>query len=121
MTNHSLVDEPSLFSTLTGLIPFNIINTINEYIDSSKLSSTLAIKFLLHLNQQIHKHIWIPYCISRANNQSQLNLTNPTNNHPNSSNSQPILTKMSTKLTAWYPSWIKYQVPLTNIIHNNQI
>jgi ribonuclease HI len=121
MTNHSLADEPSLLSTLTGLIPFNIINTINEYVDSPKLSSSLTIKFLLHLNQQIHKNIWIPYCISRANNQSQLNLTNFTNNQISSPNSLPILSKMSTKLIAWYPAWVKYQVPLINIIFNNQI
>jgi ribonuclease HI len=121
MTNHSLTDEPSLHTTLTGLVPFNIIHTINSYIDSSKISTTLTIKFLLHLNQQIYKNIWIPYCTSRSNSQSQLTLTHPTNNLSNSSTSSHTLPIMSSKLTAWYPEWIKYQVPFTSIILNNQI
>ena len=121
MTNHNLADEPSLFTTLTGLIPNNIIYTINNFIDSTKISTNFTIKFLLHLNQQIYKHIWIPYCISRSNSQPQLTLTHSTNNHSNPSNSTHTLDNMSSKLIAWYPAWIKYQAPLTDIISNNQI
>jgi hypothetical protein len=50
MTNHSLNDESSLHTTLIGFVLFNIIHTINSYIDSSKISTTLTVKFLLHLN-----------------------------------------------------------------------
>ena len=121
MTNHSLADEPSLFTTLTGLIPFNIIYTINNYIDSFKISTSLTIKFLLHLNQQIYKNIWIPYCTSRANSQLQTIPTHSISNNSNHSNSSHTLSSMSSKLIAWYPEWVKYQVPLTNIILNNQI
>jgi ribonuclease HI len=121
MTNHNLADEPSLFTTLTGLIPNNIIHTINNFTDSTKISTNFTIKFLLHLNQQIYKHIWIPYCISRSDSQPQITLTHPTNNRSNPSNPTHTLDNMSSKLIAWYPAWIKYQAPLTDIISNNQI
>ena len=57
MTIHNSSNKPSLITTLTGLIPNDIISTINETTLSYKLASTLTIKFLLHLNQQIYKQI----------------------------------------------------------------
>jgi ribonuclease HI len=107
---HNTSNLPSLISTLSGLIPLDIIQTINNEIQSHKISTTLSIKFLLHLNNQLYTQIWIPYCISRSQISSpQLQLTSfvtPSSSHTIAlSNSQ-----ITTKIDTWYLEWIKYQV-----------
>jgi hypothetical protein len=120
MTIHNIPNKPSLISTLTGLIPNEIISTINEITLSHKIASTLTIKFLLHLNQQIHKQIWIPYCTSRHQTQvstplPQIDSNIQFNTIPSTSHT---MANTITKLDNWYPLWIKYQTPLLNIITN---
>ena len=66
MQIHHFSHKPSLSLTLLDLIPLELINIIQEITLSSKLASSLTIKFLLHLNQQIYTKIWISYCISRS-------------------------------------------------------
>ena len=67
---HQLPNQPSLLSTLSGLIPLDIISTLYELTTSSKSACSLTISLLLHINQQIYTNIWIPYCISRSQNQA---------------------------------------------------
>jgi hypothetical protein len=121
MILHSFANKLSLFSTLTGLIPTDIISTLSEITLSQKRASTLTIQFLLHLNQQIYKQLWIPYCTSRHQlqtlpTQSLLtpNITTPLY-QPNT------IPSTISKLKVWYPEWIKYRTPINNIITNIQI
>src|SRR5260364_245803 len=74
---HHSYNKPSLFSTLTGLIPLDIIHTLSEYTVSQKTARTLTIQLLLHINQLIYTNIWIPYCIDKSQNH-QLHLQYPT-------------------------------------------
>ena len=118
---HNISNIPSLISTLSGLIPFDIIQTINNEIQSYKIVTTLTIKFLLHLNHQLYTQIWISYCISRSQtSNSQLQLTSfvtPLSSHTIAlSNSQ-----IATKIDTWYLEWIKYQVHSSRIFTLSQI
>jgi hypothetical protein len=118
MTTHNTVDLPSVFSTLSGLVPHEIISTISD-LSSKKLATTLVIKFLLHLNQQIYHKIWIPYCISRSiSHPPTFNL--PLNSISYSSQSS-LSNSIHSKIYSWYIQWIKYQTNLSYIITNNQI
>src|ERR1041385_8983292 len=118
MTTHNIVNLPSVFLILSGLVPDEIVSTISNY-SSKKLATTLVIKFLLYLNQQIYHKIWIPYCISRSTTHL------PTYNLPSNSNShlsQSVLpNSIRTKINSWYIQWIKYQTNLSYIITNTQI
>jgi hypothetical protein len=121
MTLHSFANKLSLSSTLTGLIPTDIISILNEITLSQKKATTLTIQFLLHLNQQIYKQLWIPYCTSRHQLQ-----TTPTQLSPISNITTPLhqlntLPNTISKLKVWYPEWIKYHTPINNIITNTQI
>ena len=75
MSIHNEPDSPSLLSTLSGLVPYEMINLIKDITLSKKIATTLSIKFLLHLNQQIYLKTWIPYCIARSQLHSQIPLT----------------------------------------------
>ena len=88
---HNFSHIPSLISTLSGLVPIDLISTIHNTSIPYRIATSLSIKFLLHLNQQIYKQIWILYCISRFA-QSQ---TTPSINLPNSSSSSLPLPPIS--------------------------
>jgi hypothetical protein len=118
MTIHSIPDLPSIFSTLTGLIPNELIDIIAN-LSSKKVAITLVIKFLLHLNQQIYHKIWIPYCISRSTAQTP-EYNTPSNAVSLSSHSLP-LNSIRLKINSWYIQWIKYQTNPLYIITNTQI
>src|ERR1043165_5980110 len=99
MTIHNISDLPSVFSTLTGLIPNELIDIIAN-LSFKKVATTLVIKFLLHLNQQIYHKIWILYCISRSTTQSS--------EYDTLSNIDLLLTlslslnSISLKINSWY-------------------
>ena len=118
MSIHSISDLPSIFSTLSGLVPNEIITIVAD-LSSAKTAITLITKFLLHLNQQIYHKIWIPYCISR----STIHL--PTSNLSSNSALQLFQSSLpntiSFKINSWYIQWIKYQTNLSYIITNTQI
>ena len=118
MTTHNIADLLSVFSTLSGLVPDEIIFTILNY-SSKKLATTLAIKFLIYLNQQLYHKIWIPYCISRSTTHL------PTYNSLSNSTSHLFQSLLSnsihSKINSWYIQWIKYQTNLSYIITNTQI
>ena len=119
---HNLSHIPSLISTLSGLVPTNLISTIHNTSIPYCIATSLSIKLLLHLNQQIYKQIWIPYCISHFA-QSQ---TTPSINLSNSSSSSLPLPPISipqiiTKIDLWTIQWIKYHTPLSYIITQTQI
>ena len=75
---HQLPNLPYLFFTLSGFIPLDIISTLYEFTLSSKSACSLTISLLLHINQQIYTNIWIPYCISRSQNQAIYSQTSPS-------------------------------------------
>jgi hypothetical protein len=56
MSAHSIPNIPSILSTLSGLVPDEIISAISA-LTPQKTATTLVIKFLLHLNQQIYHKI----------------------------------------------------------------
>ena len=119
---HNFSHIPSLISTLSGLVPTDLISTIHNTSIPYRIATSLSIKLLLHLNQQIYKKNWIPYCISRFA-QSQIT---PSINLPNSSSSNLPLPPISipqiiTKIDLWTIQWIKYHTPLSYIITNTQI
>ena len=99
---HNSLHIPSLISTLSGLVPTDLISTIHNSSIPYRTATTLSIKLLLHLNQQIYKQIWILYCISHST-QSQTTLsTNPTHSYT----SNPPLPSISipqiiTKIDLW--------------------
>jgi ribonuclease HI len=121
LQTHNFSYKPSLTSTLTGLIPLEIILLLKEITESQKIATSLTIKLLLHLNKQIYTQIWIPYCISR----SQITtLPTPLSSLPITNISQTSglnLHLITRKITTWYPQWIEYQVHPSNIITQNQI
>ena len=91
---HQPHNKPSLFSTLTGLIPLNIIHTLSKYTASQKTARTLTIQLLLHINQLIYTNIWILYYIDRSQNY-QLHLQYPT---PAISKFNQLVNKLYTEL-----------------------
>ena len=118
MSIHNMSDIPSIHSTLSGLVPDEIILTVSAW-TSRKIAITLVIKFLLHLNQQIYHKIWIPYCISR----STAHPSSPSSSSSYSIQpSQPLsFDTINAKISFWYIRWIKYQTNLHHIITNTQI
>jgi ribonuclease HI len=119
---HNFSHTPSLISTLSGLVPIDLISTIQNSSIPYRTATTLSIKLLLHLNQQIYKQIWIPYCISRSA-QSQTTLsTNSTHSHSSNPPLPPIsIPQIITKIDLWTIQWIKYHTPLSYIITQTQI
>jgi hypothetical protein len=119
---HNFSHIPSLISTLSGLVPIDLISTIHNTSIPYRIATSLSIKFLLHLNQQIYKQLWIPYCISRS---AQSSITSSTNSTHNSSSSLPLppisIPQIITKIDLWTIQWIKYHIPLLYIITNTQI
>src|SRR5690242_1169766 len=116
---HNFSHIPSLISTLSGLVPTDLISTIHNTSIPYRTATSLSIKVLLHLNQQIYKQIWIPYCISRSQSQN-IPITNLT--HSPSSSLPPIsVPQMIIKIDLWTIQWIKYHIPLSHIITNIQI
>ena len=99
MTIHSIPDLPSVFSTLTGLIPNELIDIIAS-LSTKKVATTLVIKFLLYLNQQIYHKIWIPYCISRST--VQLPEYDTLSNTALPSSHSLSLNSISSKINFWY-------------------
>ena len=119
MSVHNEPDSPSLLSTLSGLVPYEMINLIKDITLSKKIATTLSIKFLLHLNQQIYLKTWIPYCIARSQLHSQIPPTIIDSN--NFSSQQSLSPTAIPKIETWYPKWIKYQISLLTIITNSEI
>jgi len=126
---HHSRNKPSLFSTLTGLIPLDIIHTLSEYTASHKTARTLTIQLLLHINQLIYTNIWIPYCIDRSQNHQlhpqhptsaiSLNSISQSTNHTQDYESTthiPIL-----KIETWLTKWIKYSTHPSDIFTYIQI
>ena len=108
---HYLPDKPSIFSTLSGLVPLDIINTIREFTTSNQIATSLSIQVLLHLNKQLYTNIWILYYSSRP--QPQLIHTSPSIlvNNTSTANMQNNITQiLSSKVSAWYTNWIKYHI-----------
>ena len=127
---HQLPNIPSLFSTLSGFIPLDIISTLYEFTSSSKSACSLTILLLLHINQQIYTNIWIPYCISRSQNQELHSqpLSSSSNislvpNSPNNlqDNSNHISTISLRKIDTWLYKWIKFSTPPSDILTYTQI
>jgi len=54
---HNFLHIPSLIFTLSGLVPIDLISTIHNASISYCTATTIFIKLLLHLNQQIYKQI----------------------------------------------------------------
>ena len=54
---HNFSYTPLLISTLSGLVPIDLISTIHNSSISYHTATTLSIKLLLYLNQQIYKQI----------------------------------------------------------------
>ena len=119
---HNFSHTPSLISTLSGLVSTDLISTIHNTSISYHTATSLSIKLLLHLNQQIYKQIWIPYCISRST-QSQITSSTSLTNSPSSSQPLPpnSIPQIITKIDLWTTQWIKYHTPLSYIITNTQI
>src|SRR5260363_235043 len=127
---HQLPNIPSLFSTLSGFIPLDIISTLYEFTPSSKSACSLTISLLLYSNQQIYTNIWIPYCISRSQNQKLHSqpLSSSSNislvpNSPNNlqDNSNYISTILLCKIDTWLYKWIKFSIPPSDILTYTQI
>ena len=124
LQTHQLPDKPSIFSTLSGLIPFDIIYTIREFTSSNQIATTLCIQFLLHLNKQIYTNIWIPYCCSRSQSQTiqpqqsfiSAQSTSLITNIPNTT-----LQTSCTKFKLWYTNWFKSRIHPSHILNLSQI
>jgi len=127
---HQLPNQPSLLSTLSGLIPLDIISTLYELTTSSKSACSLTISLLLHINQQIYTNIWIPYCISRSQNQalysqassslsSTFSISNSSKNIQDSHNH--IFDISLQKIETWLYKWIKFSTPSSDILTYTQI
>ncbi|CAG8770623.1 17183_t:CDS:1 [Cetraspora pellucida] len=119
---HKLSHIPSLISTLSGLVPIDLISTIHNTFILYHTATLLFIKFLLHLNQQIYKQIWILYCILQSAQPSTTSSINSTYNSPSSLSLPPIsILQIITRIDLWTIQWIKYYTPLLYIITNTQI
>src|SRR6185295_3742794 len=118
---HNVSNLTSLLSTLTGLVPYDLINLINDITLSTKTATTLSIKFLLYINQQIYSQIWILYCASRPQPSRQSQLTSTPHTSQNSSNQQILYSIACPKIETWSPKWIKYQMNPLIIITNSEI
>ncbi|RIB14939.1 hypothetical protein C2G38_2193640 [Gigaspora rosea] len=127
---HQLPNQPSLLSTLSGLISLDIISTLYELTTSSKSACSLTISLLLHINQQIYTNIWIPYCISRSQNQalysqassslsSTFSISNSSKNIQDSYNH--IFDISLQKIETWLYKWIKFSTPSSDILTYTQI
>ena len=53
---HYYSHKPSLFSTLSGLVPLELINTLNEYTQSTKTACFLTNYFSISINKSIQKY-----------------------------------------------------------------
>ena len=127
---HHFSNRPSIFSTLSGLVPLDIIQTLSEYTLSHKTANTLSIQLLLHINKSIYTNIWIPYCIDRAQNHqislqsSELVSTNlPTSyNQPNNQEDNNSITQTSIrKIETWLPKWIIHSTQPSDILYYSSI
>jgi ribonuclease HI len=121
LQTHNNSNKPSLISTLTGLIPLEIISLLKETTESEKIATSLTIKLLLHLNKQIYTQIWIPYCISRSQTTTTPTLLSPTSFTNTTHTPVSYSSSITEKISTWYPQWIEYQVHSSNIITQNQI
>jgi ribonuclease HI len=155
INHHSLqtylipTDSTNLYTTLKGLIPHSLIQTIRPYTNSLHITSQITIKLFLKLNSKLYDQLWLPYCIQYANWKSQHNIHIPHNNIRNSTRNRrnnsnnlnnlhttnnsysPPYQSYSTnyilpidlaiqKLSSWPIHWIKYGYS-TNSILINQI
>ena len=126
---HYYSHKPSLFSTLSGLVPLELINTLNEYTQSTKTACFLTVQLLLYINQQIYTKIWIPYCTSRSQNSTfnpqlpQYHTTIPHILQPiNTLNNNDSITKATiNKIETWLPKWINYLTHYSDILTYSQI
>jgi len=121
MQNYNIPNSPSLTTTLSGLISYELIDSIKDITLSTKTATTLSIKFLLHLNQQIYTQIWIPYCTSRPQPSRQSQPTSTSHTSQNLLTQHRLHSIASPKIETWYPKWIKYQMNPLIIITNSEI
>ena len=127
---HHFSNRPSIFSTLSGLVPLDIIQTLSEYILSHKTANTLSIQLLLHINKSIYTNIWIPYCIDRAQNHqislqsSELVSTNlpiSYNQSNNQEDNNSITQTSICKIETWLPKWIIHSTQPSDILYYSSI
>ena len=119
---HYYSNKPSIFSTLSGLVPLDITHTIQEYTTSIQIANSISIQLLLSINKQLYSNIWIPYCSSRP----QPQLIQPQNPLlpiiPSITNTSDILSQtLRSKLSLWQSNWIKYRTHPSHILNLIQI
>jgi ribonuclease HI len=153
---HTIISHPSFnpspsqlypysrYSTLKGLIPVTLIQSLDPFEISYSQASQIIIKILLKISDQLYNNIWIPYCSnfshwkrareipSRINNIPHTPL--PPRNHRNritytyscpcgfadqlhsDSNLCPPLGQASLKYNIWSTLWIKYNTSINHIL-----
>ena len=97
---HNFSHIPSFISTLSGLVPIDLISIIHNTSIPYRTATSLSIKFLLHLNQQIYKQIWIPDCISHSAYSQNTLTTNLTHSSSSSLFLISVL-QIITKIDLW--------------------
>ena len=63
----NFTNTPNIYTTIKGLIPHTLIQTIRHYTNSLYAVAQITIKLLLKLNSTIYEQLWIPYCTQYAN------------------------------------------------------
>ena len=136
----------SLHSTLKGLIPKPLIQSLNPFDISYSQASQLIIQILLKISDLTYNNIWIPYCTnfshwkkacqiptrlisntplhsSSLRNHRRNRTISPIScpcgfaNHLHSeSNTCPPLGQASLKMNIWSPMWIKHSISINHIL-----
>jgi hypothetical protein len=136
----------SLHSTLKGLIPKPLIQSLDPFEISYSHASQLIIQILLKISDQIYNNIWIPYCTNfshwkkahqipnypiphtlprpSSSYTHRRNRTTPTYScscgfadHLHSeSNICPPLGQAFLKLNIWSTMWIQYSTSINHIL-----
>ena len=135
-----------LNSTLKGLIPISLIQSLDPFEISYSNASQLIIQLLLKISNQLYSNIWIPYCINFSNwkkshqipsysnfntpphsslrSINRRNKTNYTYSCPcgtadqlhSETNTCPPLGQATLKINTWSTMWIKYNTPINQIL-----
>ena len=134
----------SLHSTLKGLIPIALAQSLDPFDISYSQASQIIIQILLKVSDQLYNNIWISYCSNFAHWKKthqipfRINTTShnfpPPRNHRNrtthtyscpcgladqlhpDSNTCPPLGQASLKYNIWSTMWIKYHTPINHIL-----
>jgi hypothetical protein len=137
------LDNINLYTSLKGLLPHTLVQTIQLYTNSLHIASQITIKLFLKINLKIYEQLWLPYCSEYANWKQQNNIRIPhSNSQQNRRNNQQTIHSLHEpynsyspppqhnqissselaiqKISAWPIHWIKYGLS-TNFILSNQI